>query len=595
MNPLLDFKKYPAMTHWLDPVLLARLALRVVASWASGGHADRRLIIAALDQVGRDEHLRSADLRDVLVPDRDGAVWLDYVSDLGDGFDATYAVAWCLARERIVVDGHVLPRGSALIMGGDQVYPAASHDEYNRRLRTPYDLAFPRDSAGPSPHVYLIPGNHDWYDGLIAFYSLFCRAKPTEIGHWRTHQRRSYFALELAPGWWLWGIDIALTIDMDQPQAEYFVSIAEAMPDGANVILCTAEPGWYGGDKDEASFKSLDYAAWLAANARRSDDPNRSKDLKVVVAISGDSHHYARYASEFGMQFLTAGGGGAFLHGTQELKPRIRLDWLKDREAEFRLETCFPSQEESRRLLLGNWAFALLNKRFSILLGVVYGLLACWLTARAHLDAYILSYLLLALGFCAYGAKQAKGWFEKPILLGLAHAGLHWGAIVGLAALALRLDDGVFGPGLTGWPLFFSTFAIVVPPGALIAGTLFGGQYWFTARFADFNHEDAFSALRLLRGRHWLRLRIQGDTLTIFPVGLSHIPARTEWRPADKVPEAEKDGVASAYHPPRSMRLHLIEQPVVIRGAAVAPVASAAKSEELQAVTPGQGPAEGDR
>src|SRR4030095_15029834 len=69
--------------------------------------------------------------------------------------------------------------------------------------------------------VYAIPGNHDWYDGLLMFLAFFCRKKPWHIGGWRTRQRRSYFALRVTEKWWIWCIDIQLANDMDQPQADY--------------------------------------------------------------------------------------------------------------------------------------------------------------------------------------------------------------------------------------------------------------------------------------------------------------------------------------------------------------------------------------
>jgi hypothetical protein len=33
--------------------------------------------------------------------DGDGDFWLDYVADLGDGFDATYSAAWLLAQPEL--------------------------------------------------------------------------------------------------------------------------------------------------------------------------------------------------------------------------------------------------------------------------------------------------------------------------------------------------------------------------------------------------------------------------------------------------------------------------------------------------------------
>ena len=40
-------------------------------------------------------------------------------------------------------------------------------------------------------------------------------------------QRRSYFAVKLTPGWWLWGIDIALDTSIDPPQQAYFLNLLQ--------------------------------------------------------------------------------------------------------------------------------------------------------------------------------------------------------------------------------------------------------------------------------------------------------------------------------------------------------------------------------
>ena len=42
--------KYPKMAAWFDPVLLVRLLWRVILSGMFGQYADRRLIVAALEQ-----------------------------------------------------------------------------------------------------------------------------------------------------------------------------------------------------------------------------------------------------------------------------------------------------------------------------------------------------------------------------------------------------------------------------------------------------------------------------------------------------------------------------------------------------------------
>ena len=195
------------MTHWFNPWLLFKLLQNVIISSIFGQYADRRLMIAALDTVSPEEHERRAkSFRNYFQPDSNGAVWLDFVADLGDGFDSTYAIATLLARQELVVGNDKLPRGQALIMGGDEVYPAASEQTYRNQLRQPYAWAFPdhdRKSADGVP-VFAVPGNHDWYDGLVMFLAFFCSEKIWHLGNWRSQQKRSYFAIQITDTWWLW-------------------------------------------------------------------------------------------------------------------------------------------------------------------------------------------------------------------------------------------------------------------------------------------------------------------------------------------------------------------------------------------------------
>src|SRR4029453_9461198 len=156
--------------------------------------------------------------------------WFDYVSDVGDGFDATYSVASLVASELSVPDpaspadvsGRAaslrMPRGEVVVMGGDQVYPSADVEAYERRTTKVYGAALP-EGAAPGPVVYAVPGNHDWYDGLTAFLRIFGQGE--NFGAWRPRQRRACFALRLPGGWWLLAVDIQLDTYIDRPQLEY--------------------------------------------------------------------------------------------------------------------------------------------------------------------------------------------------------------------------------------------------------------------------------------------------------------------------------------------------------------------------------------
>src|SRR5262249_61556778 len=89
--------KYPKMTPWFRPDVLAKLLWRVIVSDLFGQYADRRLIVAALDTVSDQELVDRArqfapgngnDEDWTFNPDSDSAIWIDYMDDHGDGLDA---------------------------------------------------------------------------------------------------------------------------------------------------------------------------------------------------------------------------------------------------------------------------------------------------------------------------------------------------------------------------------------------------------------------------------------------------------------------------------------------------------------------------
>jgi hypothetical protein len=100
--------------------------------------------------------------------------------------------------------------------------------------------------------LFALPGNHDWYDGLAAFDSLFCQSRDhllgsqhgSRIGGWRCVQHRSYWAIHLPYDWWLWGVDIQFSKYLDAPQENYFRTMARVTEPGHNIVLCIAEPHW---------------------------------------------------------------------------------------------------------------------------------------------------------------------------------------------------------------------------------------------------------------------------------------------------------------------------------------------------------------
>ena len=193
---------------------------------------------------------------------------MDYVADVGDGFDATYSIAYLLAQPSLPLDGQILRRGQALVMGGEQVYPTPStYEAYEDRFRWPYRAALPWVPPGVEPPVpYALPGNHDSYDGLTAFLRVFAR-KQAHVGAWRTAQSRSYFALRPPHGWWLFAIDAQEGSYWDDPRLGYFrTKVREELAEGDRVILCTANRSWV-----QAAAKPAPHDTVITSSVRSSD------------------------------------------------------------------------------------------------------------------------------------------------------------------------------------------------------------------------------------------------------------------------------------------------------------------------------------
>jgi hypothetical protein len=112
--------------------------------------------------------------------------------------------------------------------------------------------------------------------------------------------------------------------------------------------------------------------------------------------------------------------------------------------------------------------------------------------------------------------------------------------------------------------------------GFAVGGFLFGAYLYVSSRFLNMNQNDAFSAMRLDSHRNFLRIRIKDDEATIYPIGLTRIPSRSEW----KFNDAKRGTPAPVYVPDDPLAPHLIEGPIVVNAGssvAVAPTDALAK------------------
>lgn len=414
-------KKYvqPKMVNWYQPSILASTALRSVISGTFANYADKRELEAALDpKLTFYDH--SVKKNSEGSKTKINEIWIDYISDTGDGFNSTYTVASLAAKslslklqpsyqltpdrkneekqkqiDTLKENGTgELKSGNLLILGGDQVYPTPGMDEYTNRFKIPFSAAHnvQAPKKNKRPIMFAIPGNHDWYDGLTNFMKLF--GQERWIGNWITEQKRSYFAIKLPHDYWLWGIDIQLNADIDEQQKKYFETIAKKnMPAGSKVILCTAEPSWvYKQVKDnDETYKRLKYfeQIYITGDAYK----KIGKKFKIVATLTGDLHHYSRYSEERLMDhdgnktecnhLFTAGGGGAFMHTTHMLPKSLDkltedYEFMQSKLKSFpNLEMTFPSRATAQKLMFLNLIFPYFNKFFCMLMGFL-ALLFVW-------------------------------------------------------------------------------------------------------------------------------------------------------------------------------------------------------------------------
>jgi Calcineurin-like phosphoesterase len=578
------------MVGWFDPGPLLVTGAETLAALVVGERSDPRLVqaIAARETTFYDYTIHYKD--DARGPCADDErtreeIWIDYVCDTGDGWNPVYAVAYTATQPVLELAGetgrrYTTARGDLLVFGGDQVYPTPSRQQYQRRLITPYESAFGEADPDEAPHVFAIPGNHDWYDGLSAFSRLFCSAIGGRwFAGWATRQNRSYFALKLPGHWWLLGSDGQLRSDLDTPQIEYFRDIAaHHMRPGDRVILVMAVPVWIYAHK----YRQLDQLFDETDLIYLREEVLAPRGVEVKVLLSGDLHHYRRH-EEVGpppgktpVQKITAGGGGAFLHATHdEDVARIVEEATRPGSPPriFGLKTAYPDLRRSWRLSFGNLLFPLKNPNFGIVPALLY-LITAWIVAATigfkeatgALDALRLTGLAVILQpgaalwmlgvaalFLAFTDTHSKTY---RVAAGLTHAATHWACIfyVGWGAIVI-----------SGWLLPDRGFLRLILSGALvfaggwIIGSFVMGLYLLISLNVFGRHGDqAFAALKIEDFKNFLRLHIARDgTLTIYPVKIERVPRR--WR--DRV---AGDSTPSRVVPDEPLHAALIEPPIVI-------------------------------
>lgn len=501
-----------------------------------------------------------------------GETWIDYVSDLGDGFDPTAAVAWQLSRPSVSLPldrtGELadappeLLRGSLLVMGGDQVYPHASDEAYAAQLVLPYSLAASRQVEGTAPRpdqnvVVAIPGNHDWYGGPEHFERIFVDGDEF-AGHWRAAQHHRWWVVKLPHGWWIWGIDTGLDNTVDEAQRRYFEEAAEHLKTGDRIIVCSPVPLWQLSQKKPQQYS--DIRTMLA-------ELTRASGARMPLFLSGDSHffaHYRRFDGVAAEDHITAGGGGAFLQPTHNLPEQVPFE----RGApEFKLEARWPRPVESRSL--GTKVSAVRDSQFWWLFGVLAALHVAYagliavrakaltngpLPAESGGDAvrWVLgswvAWPLLAVVIVGMVLGTAPNSRESQLVAGSRKYGFLHGVVQAAVFVAVAALARWIGPDAWWW-----RFVVVPIIGGVASTIVFVAGVRRINQMIRANDTLAYSSSHLTRFKHFLRMRIDtnGD-LAVYAVGLD--PVGRGWY--DTL--TSDGGVVPPFDPDGAPKLHYV-------------------------------------
>lgn len=472
-------------------------------------------------------------------------LWIDFVADTGDDVEVSESVARLVVCDYELPDpdmeGRTLraPRGEILFFGGDTAYPVATVEEINNRVMVPFNRVLGQ-YADDRPRVLLgIPGNHDWYDGLDGFARMF-RVRPEQDddaprpsivniehhaieryadwarefmkgGHiekpktlnllgYQPVQSASYFLLPLTAKIHLFAVDRQLK-RMDYRQRRFFNDWRLQHPEVTPWVVLPDPPLKFGEPAKNGMLMIR------ALGLRLGDDR--------AWIMTGDIHHYERW-SEQRTDFVTAGGGGAFLHPARIYK--------RDRAPR---DVEWPGPRQSARLLMGvpwkvargrsgfipHLVYALMfapqiyialgGETFSLQLGAQVG---------ATLSVFFVTVLVYALiGGVRRGRRVIVSCLAAAV--GAVTAVLPLAAVAGVPALVGLLELEI--------PLTLVALATLALS-CFVSAFVFGTYLALLTR-VGLEHTQAFTALDHPGFKHFLRLRVRAgeDRVDVWCIGLT--------------------------------------------------------------------------
>lgn len=298
-------------------------------------------------------------------------------------------------------------------------------------------------------------------------------------------QEASYFALRLAPGIDLWGVDRQLG-QLDFRQRTFFRKLRALAPH-RSLLICASDPFSAYGEPNKPGVQILQ-AVGLDTKKDR------------ILYLTGDYHHYERREVDRAVQVI-GGGGGAFLHGTRINQFSVsRLAQGNSREIP-RPASTYPSAAVSRRLLSGV-PFKLVTGRAGYLVHLA-GALVAWaelasakvsiVSHASTVGSVVLGTIGLLYFIAGHGSAHPRSILTVAVPFGIG---------LGVLPAALRIALDPFLPDSLWW------VTIVV---AAFVLTFVFGIFLVTNAVLGLEHQQAFTVLGHTGFKHFVRSCIHPD------------------------------------------------------------------------------------
>jgi hypothetical protein len=319
----------------------------------------------------------------------------------------------------------------------------------------------------------------------ILLQSTTRRPRRLDLAGYTAVQDASYWALPLAPGLDLWGVDRQLRAADFRQQVFFAERRAEAQ--ARKFVFVAPDPALAYGEPNEPGMKILDACHFSLAADK-------------LLYLTGDAHHYERRAVG-GSMHVIAGGGGAFVHGTR----------IPPHPNGAPPQCVYPDRRTSLRLALG-MPLRLAAGTAGFLPHGLFALLAVIEIAAFRLGAIAGGLTVAAVTLIAtVGLSFAvRARLERPVPTWAV--AILFGLILGLTPLGISfaLSGTLPGP--------WDYMAVVL--GNAIFGSFVLGVFLLVLILTGLEHQQGFAALGHPGFRHFVRLCIHpGGKVEGFVIG----------------------------------------------------------------------------